>query len=588
MWLNSSVNQYLTDKTNEASMKPQALAAVFLFFCLMPAASALGQTNYGDRTQQRELIDGKSAYIKGLEAFENADYEKALDLLSTAYVKLPKNAGVNYALADAYQQIGDLPNATYYGKQAVELEPDNKWFRLKLAEIYRKAGRNQATLEELEETLNYHPHAGDVLAELAETYASYGEFLESNKAYNRLLQLTGESINIRLQKLKNFNRLGIRDSAITELQKIRELDPDNLATMQTLSNYYLEMNNSGEAKSMLNKALQRNPRDPKTLIMLADIYANESKWDSVGTMLTSVVTDPIINPEAKLTVAQYLVSQNKQHPDNEALQQATSGLIEKFTAQEPQFARAHALAADYFSQTNQNEQALKAITRTTELMPSNDEAWRQRLQLLLGQGRYEEAIAIGPEAEKNVPQDPFILYFWGSAYLAEQQHKPAVEKLEAASGLPARRQLKSAILTSLGDAHSSLDNWDRAFEAYEQALSLNPDNDLVLNNYAYFLSLQQKELDKAEEMAQRANRISPGNVSYLDTIGWIYYQKEEYDKAQEYIRKSIDTGEASAEVMEHYGDVLDKLNRPEEAREWWEKAYREDSTRTQLKEKISN
>lgn len=569
-------------------MKPQALAAVFLLFCLMPAASALGQAGYGDGTQQRELIDGKSAYIKGLEAFENAEYEKALDLLSTAYVKLPKNAGINYALADAYQQIGDLPNATYYGKQAVELEPDNKWFRLKLVEIYRQAGRNQATLEELEETLNYHPRASDVLAELAETYASYGEFLKSNKAYNRLLQLTGESINIRLQKLKNFNRLGIRDSAITELQKIRELDPDNLATMQTLSNYYLEMNNSGEAKSMLNKALQRNPRDPKTLIMLADIYANESKWDSVGTMLTSVVTDPIINPEAKLTVAQYLVSQNKQHPENKALQQATSELIEKFTAQEPQFARAHALAADYFSQTNQNEQALKAITRTTELMPSNDEAWRQRLQLLLGQGRYEEAIAIGPEAEKNVPQDPFILYFWGSAYLAEQQHEPAVEKLEAASGLPARRQLKSAILTSLGDAHSRLDNWNRAFDAYEQALSLNPDNDLVLNNYAYFLSLQQKELDKAEEMAQRANRISPGNASYLDTIGWIYYQKGEYDKALKYIRESIDTGEASAEVMEHYGDVLDKLNKPEEAREWWEKAYREDSTRTQLKEKISN
>lgn len=569
-------------------MKLRAFTAALLFFGLMLPFSILGQTGTGDRLQQRELIDGKSAYIKGLEAFENAEYQQALDLLSSAYVKLPKNAGVNYALADVYQQIGDLPNATFYGNQAVDLEPDNKWFRLKLAEIYRQAGRNQATLEELEKTLKYHPQASDVLAELAETYAAYGELPESNKAYNRLLKLAGESISIRLQKLKNFNKLGLRDSAVTELQRIRQLDPDNLATMQTLSNYYLEMDRPNEAKTILNKALERNRRDPKTLIMLADIYANESKWDSVGTMLGSVVADPIINPDSKLIVAQYLVSQNRQHPDNPALQQATSALIQTFTAEEPDFASAHALAADYYSQTNQNKRALEAITKTTELMPSNAEAWRQRMQLLLQEGNYKEVIAIGPEAEENVPQDPFILFFWGSAYLTDQQHEPAAEKLEAASSLPARRQLKTAILTALGDAHSRLEDWNKAFEAYEQALKVNPDNDLVLNNYAYFLSLQQKDLDKAEQMALKANRLSPGNASYLDTVGWVYYQKEEYEKAREYIERSLETGEASAEVMEHFGDVLDKLNRTKQAHEWWEKAYREDSTRTHLKEKISN
>lgn len=569
-------------------MNPRALISALLITGLVLPVIARAQTGTGGQLQSREVVDGKTAYIEGLEAFENADYEKALDLLSSAYVKLPDNAGVNYALADAYQQIGDLSNASYYGKQAVELEPGNKWFRLKLAEIYRRAGRNQATLEQLEKTLEYHPQAGDVLATLAETYASYGKLLESNRSYNRLLQVSGESISIRLQKLRNFNKLGMRDSSIAELQKIRRLDPDNLATMHTLSNYYLEINKPEEAKLILNSALEKNRRDPKTLIMLADIYANESKWDSVGTLLGNVVTDPIINPEAKLTVAKYLVSQNKQYPENPELQQATSSLMEAFTREEPRFAEAHALAADYYTQKDQNDRALQAITRTTELMPSNAEAWRQRLRLLLTEGNYREAIAIGPEAEKHVPQDPFIMYFWGSAYLAEQQPAQAVDKLEAASRLPARRQLKSAILTSLGDALARTEKWDRAFEAYDQVLKMNPDDDLVLNNYAYFLSLQKQELDKAEEMALKANRLAPNNASYLDTLGWVYYQKGDYDQALQYIRKSIETGEASAEVMEHYGDVLDKLNKPQEARKWWQKAYQEDSTRNHLKDKISN
>ncbi len=549
---------------------------------------ALPGALYGQsETAERELIDGQSAYIKGLEEFENANYERALDLLTSAYVKLPENGGVNFALADAYQQIGDLANASYYGKQAVELEPENKYYRLMLAGIYRKAGKNEATVEELEKTMEYHPQATEVLAELADTYASYGKLLESNKAYTRLLKLTGENISIHLQKLKNFNKLGIRDSVISELKKIRELDPDNLSTLQTLSNFYLEMDRPDEAKAILNSALKQNERDPKTLIMLADIYANEAKWDSVGTLLGNVVSDPIISPDAKLTVAQYLVSQFQQRPDDPQLEQATSTIVETFVTKEPEFGQAHALAADYYNQTRQNEKALQALAKTNELMPSNEGAWIQHMQLLLSEGNYRKAIEIGAEAEKNVPQDPFIMYFWGSAYLAESEHAPAVEKLDEASKLPARRELKSAIYNALGDAAAGLEEWQKAFNAYEQSLKIKPDNDLVLNNYAYFLSLQEKELDKAEKMALKANELSPGNASYLDTVGWVYYQKGNYDKALEYIRASIDTGEASAEVMEHMGDVLNKLDRPGEAREWWEKAYEKDSTRTHLKEKIS-
>ncbi len=551
------------------------------------AATLYGQNNSGKAISERDLINGESAYIEGLREFENANYERALDLFSEAYVKLPENAGLNYAMADAYRQIGDLANASYYGKQAVQLEPENKWYRLMLAGIYREAGKNEATIEELEKILEYHPEATEVLAELADTYASYGMLLESNQAYSRLLKLTGENINIHLQKLRNFNKLGTRDSVIAELQKIRELDPDNLSTLQTLSNIYLEMEQPDEAKSILESALEQNNRDPKTLIMLADLYAREAKWDSVGQLLGNVVADSIIPADAKLTVAQYMLSQFQQHSENLQLKQATSSIIESFTANEPEFGQAHALAADYFNSINENKKALAALARTNDLMPSNDGAWIQRMQLLLTEGNYREAIEVGEQAEKNVPQDPFIMYFWGSAYLAESENAEAVDKLEQASRLPARRQLKSAIYNALGDAHSGLEQWEEAFNTYDQALKINPDNDLVLNNYAYFLSLQEKDLDKAEKMALKANRLSPNNASYLDTVGWVYYQKGEYQKAEEYIRASLETGEASAEVMEHMGDVLDKLGNSEEAMEWWKKAYEKDTTRTHLKDKIS-
>ena len=545
-----------------------------------------GQKPHATGLTEQEIVSAKEAYLKGLEEFENENYKKALDLLSAAYIKLSDHAGINYALADAYLRIGDLSNAAYYGKQATNLEPENKWYHLKLARIYRSAGRNQATIEELQTALRYHPHATDLLFELAQTYADHGDLLKSNQVYNRLLNHTGPDINIHLQKLQNFDDLGMADSAIAQLHVISELDPYNLSTMQMISSYYLEMGKQDEAKNILKQALAKNERDPKTLIKLADIYVGEAKWDSVGTLLTSVISDPVVEPDAKLTVTQYLLSRYRQEPENPQLREEARHLVEQLVQHEPDFAQAHALAAGFYAGLQENDKALEALAITNELMPSHDEAWRQRLQLLLMEGQYAKAVEVGKDAAREVPQDPFILYFWGSAYLAGNQYEEAIDRLQQASDLPARKPLKSAIYSSLGDAYADGKKWNEAFESYDRALKLDPQSDVVLNNYAYYLSLQSRNLDKAESMVLKALEISPGSASYLDTAGWVYYKKGEYQKALKYIKAAVEAGNTGAEILEHMGDVLDKLDQHRQAQEWWRKAFQKDSSRTYLKEKI--
>jgi tetratricopeptide (TPR) repeat protein len=566
--------------------RPFSILMLLMLAWFLPEVRAQERQSDELSISERELIDAKAAYIKGLEEFENGNYQMALDYLTAAYIKLPGFAGVNYALADAYLQIGDLSNAAYYGKQATNLEPENKWYRIKLADIYRSAGRNQATVEELETALRYHPNATDVLFELAGTYANQGQLLKSNEMYNRLLKLAGPDANIFLQKLHNFERLGMADSAVAQLHKISEIEPNSLSTMQMISSYYLKMGRTDEAKTVLRRALDKNGRDPKTLVKLADIYVGEAKWDSVGTLLTSVISDPVVDPEAKLTVAQYLLSRYQQEPDNTQLREEARKLVDQFTRKEPDYAQAHALAASFYAGLQENNKALEALARTNEMMPSNDAAWRQRLQLLLVEGRYAEAVRVGERAAAEVPQDPFILYFWGSACQAEGYGGQAIEKLRQASALPARRPLKSAIYASLGDALAGERQWEEAYSAYETALKLNADNDVVLNNYAYFLAVKGQELDKAEAMILKALELAPDNASYLDTAGWIYYQKGNYDKARKYIQSAVETGAASAEVLEHMGDVLHKLGESQKAREWWQMAFQKDSSRTHLKEKI--
>lgn len=581
---------YCSRTTVEKLMKKYSLKIGGLLVILLVSAPWHNSFVFGQQRQpieEKEHIEAHSAYIEGLAAFENKNFRKALDLLTAAYVKLPEHPGVNFALSDAYLQINDLENAEYYGKQAAKLDPQNRWYHLKLVEVYQIAGKAEAAISELTTALEYHPNDKDLLIELARAYSDYGEPIKSNNVYNQILSLDGETINIRLEKLTNFNKLNMRDSAIVELQKIRELDPDNLSTLQVLSNYYLEIGKLDEAREVLQNALQINRTDPKTLIMLSDVYMSEAQWDSVGTILGNVVKDSTVSAETKLKVARYLYSKYEADKENTEIRKATSTVFQQLIKSNSESGPTLDLAADFFVQTQQNELALQTLEKINALIPTDDTAWQQRLQLLLGEEKIDETIKVGEQAAQQIPQDPIILYFLGSAYLSNQNHAKAIENLKEASSLPARRPLKVNILGSLGDAYAAMDNWSPAFESYEESLKLDAENPAILNNYAYYLSQQKQNLAKAEEMARRAVELDPENASFLDTLGWIYYQKEEFQKAQEYIKASIDTGRASAEVMEHMGDVLNKLNKPEEAKKWWQKALNEDSTRTHLKDKIS-
>lgn len=555
-----------------------------------PSSQEASQTRAAriDSLDEAALRDAKSSYLKGLEAFEQEEYEKALDHLTAAYIRLPEHGGINYALADIYFQLGDLTNAAYYGKQATRLEPANRWYHLKLAEIYRRAGKNDATLEELQTILEHNPDDLDVLFMLARTYSRYEEYLKSNQIYNRILNKTGPTQNVYLQKYQNFNSLGMQDSSITMVEKLYELDPDNLNNLQMLGRLYMENDQPKQAKIKLREAVSRNSRDPKSLVMLADIYIKETQWDSARTLLTSVTADTLVSPADKIEIARYLFRQFSSDTANTELREMTGTVLDTFTEAHPDFGPAYTMSADFYIQTNQQAKALNALEKTNDLIPENDSAWRQRVQILYVNGSYQEAISIGKQANEHVPDDAFLHFFVGSSYLINQQTDSATTWLQQAAKLPARKTFKSVIYGSLGDALSDLDRWDEAKEAYEQAISLDPENDNALNNYAYYLSTRGEKLEYAKSLAQRALEKRPDNASYLDTLGWIYYKLEQYADALRYIKAAAQTGTASATVLEHLGDVYNKMDEPDLAREYWQKALEKDPAKTHLRQKLNS
>jgi tetratricopeptide (TPR) repeat protein len=525
-------------------------------------------------------------FIQGINDFENEDYERALDNLTAAHLSLSEDPGINYALSDVYLAMGDYSNAAYYGELAATADPENKWYHLQLADIYRKSGRTESAMEAFDNALQHHPNDVDVLFMKANTYVEFGELLKANELFDRIIEIRGPEFELHLRKFQNFNALQMRDSALVELEVMRKINPSNLSTLHTISQYYLELGDEASARETLLDARDRNPRDPQTLILLAEIFINNREWQALGDTFISMIEDPLISPSQKMELVSFIYLQHQRNPGEPVLTEQAESAIRIFSESEPEYGPAQLVAADFFLQQNELEPALETLIRVNELIPDETEAWSQRMQILFSLQRYREVIELSEEADEKAPNNALIQFFTGASYMLENDPEQAELWLKQATEAPARRNFRSIIYGSLGDVKTDLDKWDEAVEAYETALRLDSNNHNVMNNYAYFLSVRGERLDYAQQLAEGAITLEPDNAAYLDTMGWIHYKLGNYEDARQYIRMSVDTGEASAEVYEHLGDVYQALENEEEARIWWEQALEKDPERGYLRDRL--
>lgn len=558
------------------------LQILFAFLFLLPAAMEAQDTTTIDDEQAQAL----EYYIQGINDFENQDYELALDKLTAAHLKLSDHAGVNYALSDVYLETGDYTNAAYYGQIAAELEPENKWYHLHLARVYDESGRNEQAVNSLKKILEHHPNDIDVLYRLATNYTDIGELEKSNEMLDKILDLRGNTFEIHLAKFQNYNALNQTEKALDELQKMRELHPGNLSTLHTISQFYLELGREEEAKEVLVEARDRNPNDTNTLILLAEIFIKNNEWEELGDTFVMMMKNPMINPPQKMELVRFMMVKYQNEPEQEVLQEQVQKVIEALGEEEPDYAPAQLVSADYYLQQNEMEKALASLERATEINPGQAEAWAQRIQILFSMGRYREVIELSEQANENAPDNAFIQFFTGASYMFEGRHEQAETWLESATLAPSRREFRSAIYSTLGDVKQELDKWEETVNAYERALRLDSENYTAMNNYAYYLSVREENLEKALDLATKAVGSDPQNSSFLDTLGWVYFKMDDYEQAQNYIQQSVDSGDASAEVFEHMGDVQEALGNDEQAREWWQKALDKDPERTHLTEKL--
>jgi tetratricopeptide (TPR) repeat protein len=238
----------------------------------------------------------------------------------------------------------------------------------------------------------------------------------------------------------------------------------------------------------------------------------------------------------------------------------------------------------------QDNQLDKAKTSYKQALKLNDQVyqiWEQLLNIEVTQRDYAAAITDGEEALTLFPNQAPLYLYTAIAFAQTGKHEKAISYLKNASTLEVEdKQLLSQIYSGLGDSYNGLKKSKDSDQAYEKALELNPTNSYVLNNYAYYLSLRNENLDRAASMSKKSNELEQGNASFEDTYAWVLFKQKKYTEARIWIEKAIKHNPESGTQYEHYGDILFKIGEAAKALEQWKLAKAKGEKSSTLEKKI--
>jgi tetratricopeptide (TPR) repeat protein len=518
-----------------------------------------------------KIKERKAAFMEGNKQKVLGNYQEAAENYQNALKIDPDHDASMYELARIYQRENRTDDAILLIEKAISINSHNKWYYVFLADLYKKNRQFEKVVEVFEKLIEKLPSTIDYRYDLALTHVIMGNYKEAIDTYNEIEQIIGVSEDLSLKKRNLWSNLNKQGKALNEIERLAEAYPYNSRYLQILAESYVKSDDYDKALETYNRVLEINPDDPYIHMSLFDLYRQMGNDAKAYEELKLGFANPELSIEDKIQILATYYSFNQLLND---MKDQAIELAEILTDAHPDDPRSMSLYADLLYRAGRLEEALEIINRVIEIDESNYGVWEQKLFIENDLAGNEQLIETSQTVIGLFPMQPLPYLFKGFAHYQAGDYEASRKSLETGSKLVVGNdRLLTQFFSTLGDIYHQLKNHDKSDEYYDKALLLSPNDAYVLNNYSYYLSLRETNLEKAKQMALRANEIDPESPSFMDTYGWVLYKLGEYEEAEIWVKKSIEHPEDdSAVVLEHYGDILYKLGRHQEALEYWQRA----------------
>ena len=505
-----------------------------LLFSCKTNKEAVSQTLTASEIEKTRFT-GLYIQATNMAMLENTD--KAIMLYEQCKELQPKNAATYYELSRLYALKRNALQAYNNAEKAYELNPKNKWYLLQKAIVLRATSQNEEAIKAYEELMKMDKKNLSSLYELAQLYQENQKPKEAAETLSRIETISGKNPQMSYQK-------------------------------------YLLLIDAGEEKRALDEIsslLKQNPENGMGNLAMAQYYEKNGEKDKVYDKMVFVFEDAGIRTDTKLNILMDYINKSK---DDTEKQKETENLITIMKRVHPKDVKSYVAAGDYYGSLKEIRKANENYEAALEFSTNSYPIYMQLLDNEFNSKNYTKVVDYASDAIELYPTQPVLFLYKGMGYKENKDYINAATAFKTGVNLLVDdEKLEFEFYSKLGDTYNELKDYVNSDKFFEKALNVNGLEPFMLNNYSYYLSLRKDKLERAAELSKKANNIYPKNASFNDTYGWILFQQEKYSEAEIWLKKALDNGgNESGTVLEHYGDVMIKLGKQEEAMKFWELA----------------
>ncbi|MDX9883364.1 MAG: tetratricopeptide repeat protein [Prolixibacteraceae bacterium] len=527
-------------------------------------------------------------YIEGLKQKQLGNLQAAVSLFSRCLEIDPNSAAAMFELANIHLSNKDLASASLLLEKAVEINPENKWYKIQLARVYQQTKRFDKAASLYGQLYEAKPDEMENLEYLymkATILSAAKKYDEAIAAFDLLESKLGFNEQVVIARQQVYVEAGNTEKAAQEINRLIEFAPEDTRYYGLMADMYLDQGDSLNALEYYNKILEMDPENGFVNFSLAGYYQKTGDIEKAYTHIREGFKNRNIGVETKLQMFLMLIGDPQKQVINEKQTNELMGLLR---AMYPDNFQVKAMYVDFLLQKNQLEEARVQLRGILETDQGNYNIWERLLLVDNDLLDFENLYTDSKVAIERFPDQPLFYALHALACLQKEQYEETLKIIsEGESYVLDNNLLAVQFALYKAEANYKLDRVEEAFNAFDEVIKLDPDNYMALNNYAYYLSLRDENLDKAARMSGKAVQANPQNATYLDTYAWVLFRQKEYKLAKFYQESAIQNGgDQNAVILEHYGDILFMLGEKGKAVEYWKKAIEAGEGTEFLEEKI--
>ena len=527
-------------------------------------------------------------FLEAMRLKEKKDYASAFGLLQHCLDIHPNAASALYEVSQYYMFLRQVPQGQEALEKAVASAPDNYWYSQGLASLYQQQNELDKAITLLEQMVVRFPAKQDPLFNLLDLYGRQEKYDEVISTLNRLEKRMGKNEQLSMEKFRIYLQMKDDKKAFQEIESLVQEYPVDMRYQVILGDVYLQNGKKQEAYDVYQKVLAAEPDNPMAIFSMASYYKQTGQEELYQQQLDTLLLNKKVTPDTKVGVMRQMIVENEQ-ADKDSTQ--IIALFDRIMKQEQDDPQIPMLYAQYLLSKNMEAESVPVLEQVVDLDPTNNAARMMLIGTAVKKEDYKQIIKVCEPGIEATPDALEFYYYLAVAYNQAEQPDSVISICKRAlehKTADGKKEIVSEFYSILGDMYHTQKQMKEAYAAYDSALVYNPSNIGALNNYAYYLSVERRDLDKAEEMSYKTVKAEPNNATYLDTYAWILFEKGNYAEARIYIDNAMKSegGDKSDVIVEHCGDIYYMTGDVDGALTYWKKALEMGSESKTLKQKI--